>query len=254
MTPFAAFESAYAAVEPRVAVVLGSGLGGVAQAFREHASVGYADVPGVPPPTVAGHRGRLAVGDWDGVPALVCSGRVHFYEGHPWDRVTRLVELAADLGVRAAVLTNAAGGIRADLNPGDVMAIRAHLALLGRDAWRTVCPETGPYTPALVAAAETAGLPTGVYAGLTGPAYETHAEVRALRLMGADAVGMSTVREALAAAARGLQVCAVSCVTNKAAGLAPDPLTHADVEAVARAAVARVTGAVGALVRAAAGV
>lgn len=254
MTPFAAFEAACAAVNPRVAVVLGSGLGGVASAFRGRASVGYLDVPGVPPPTVAGHRGQLAVGEWAGTPALVCSGRVHFYEGHAWDRVTRLVELAADFGVRTVVLTNAAGGIRDDLNPGDVMLIRAQIALLGGDAWRTLEPESRPYTPSLLRVAEAAGLPTGVYAGVTGPAYETPAEIRALRAIGADAVGMSTVREALAAAARGLQVCAVSCVTNKAAGLSPGELSHADVEAVARASVARMAGAVDALVRAAAGV
>ncbi len=250
MTPFAAFEAECARLGPTAAVVLGSGLGGVAAGFAPTATLDYADIPGLVPPTVAGHRGQVAVGHWAGTPALVCLGRVHYYEGHPWDRVTRLVHLCADLGVRRVVLTNAAGGIRSDLNPGDLMAITAHLPLLGRADWRSPLPVAGPYTPDLVAVARAAGLSSGVYAALTGPCYETPAEIRAMAALGADAVGMSTAREAEAAAARGLQVAGVSCVTNKAAGLAPGALAHSEVEATARTAVNRLAAVVTALVAA----
>lgn len=250
MTPFAAFEAVCARLKPTAAVVLGSGLGGTAAGCAAAATLDYVDIPGLVPPTVAGHRGQLAVGRWARTPVLVCLGRVHYYEGHPWDRVTRLVHLCADLGVGRVVLTNAAGGIRPDLDPGDLMAITAHLPLLGRADWRNPLPVAGPYTPELVAVARNAGLAAGVYAALTGPCYETPAEIRALLALGADAVGMSTAREAEAALARGLQVAGVSCVTNKAAGLAPGALAHAEVEATARTAVDRLAAAVAALVAA----
>jgi len=239
MTRFDEFRRACESARPRTTVVLGSGLADVASGFTATHAVPYADVPGLAAPGVPGHRGELALGTWGGVPALVCFGRVHFYEGHPWDRVTRLVELAADLGVTRVVLTNAAGGLHPDLNPGDVMLIAGQVELLTPADWPHLAEPRRLYSPTLLERLQAAepGVRPGVYAGLTGPCYETPAEIRALAACGIDAVGMSTVREAAAAAARGLEVVGLSCVTNKAAGLAPGTLHHADVQATARLAV-----------------
>ena len=241
MTPFDDFRRACELSRPRSAVVLGSGLAGVAGAFASMHTLAYADVPGLVAPGVAGHRGELALGTWGGVPALVCFGRVHYYEGHPWGRVTRLVELVADLGVTRVVLTNAAGGLHVELNPGDVMLIAAQVELLTPADWPRLAEPRRLYTPALLEQLRAAEpkLVAGVYAGLTGPCYETPAEIRALAACGIDAVGMSTVREAAAAAARGLEVVGLSCVTNKAAGLAPGTLHHDDVQSTARLAAAK---------------
>ncbi len=232
---FTTFTAAVLAAKPRAAIVLGSGLGGVTDAVREIASIAYGDIPGFVPTTVHGHRGRLALGDWAGVPVLVAFGRLHFYEGHSWDVVTGLVRAITGLGVPRLVLTNAAGGIHPMLGPGSLMAIRGHLKLIGPDAWRRWAdgptPES-PYSPrlldAMLANERAAGrdLLAGVYAALTGPTYETIAEVRALKACGADAAGMSTAMEAEAAVALGLEVAAVSCITNKAAGLSDGPLDH----------------------------
>jgi purine-nucleoside phosphorylase len=199
------------------------------------------DVPGLVGPTVAGHRGTLAVGTWAGAPVVVCSGRVHFYEGHPWERVTRLVKVVAELGAKVLLLTNAAGGIRADLNPGDLMLLRGHLKLLDRDAWTRLGEIGNPYSPRLLSLLQQLdpALPTGVYAALTGPCYETPAEIRALAAAGADAVGMSTAIEAETATRLGLEVAAISTITNKAAGLGDGPLSHKEVEETAKLAVAR---------------
>jgi purine-nucleoside phosphorylase len=248
---FTQFAAVVQDLAPKAAVVLGSGLGGAAAAFREHASVPFGDIPGLVPTSVHGHGGRLAVGDWAGTPALVCFGRLHFYEGHPPDVVTGPVRVAADLGARAVVLTNAAGGIHPSLGPGSLMAIRGHLKLIGPVAWRKLAdgpePHT-PYSPRLIRVIEEhepengRGLHVGVYAALTGPSYETPAEIRALAACGADAVGMSTAMEAEAAAALGLEVAAVSCVTNRAAGLSASPLDHQDVLDNAKLAVERLGG------------
>lgn len=237
MTPFDQFRQAVREVAPTAAVVLGSGLGEVARDLQVVAAVSYANVPGLVPPSVLGHKGQMAVGAWDGTPTVVCYGRVHFYEGHDWDRVTRLVRLLAEFGVTRLVLTNAAGGIRDDLNPGDLMAIRGHLKLLDASSWKCLNPES-PYLllhPTL---------PSGIYAALTGPCYETPAEIRALRAIGADAVGMSTAMEAEVAAGLGMQVAGISCITNKAAGLTAGTLSHREVEDTARTAVAKLAAAV----------
>jgi purine-nucleoside phosphorylase len=235
--PFDEFRRAVDAVHPTAAVVLGSGLSEVANDFTPTATVAYADIPGLVPPTVAGHRGQMAVGHWAGVPTVVCYGRVHFYEGHPWERVTTLVRLLAEFGVRKLILTNAAGGIRDDLNPGDLMAIRGHIKLLDSNGWRVLAEGAEPTTYPLLAP----DLPVGVYAALTGPCYETPAEIRALRQIGADAVGMSTAVEAEAAVELGMTVAGVSCITNKAAGLAEGTLSHHEVEQTARTAVVRLS-------------
>lgn len=252
MAAFAQFSAAARAVAPRAAVVLGSGLGGAVGAFREAASVGFGSVPGLAPPTVAGHGGRLAAGHWGAVPVLVFFGRLHFYEGHPWDVVCGPARVAAELGVRAFVQTNAAGGIHPALGPGALVAVARHLTLLGPGGWRGRAP-AAPYSPRLLRAMadhEAAGgrdLPAGTYAALTGPSYETPAEIRALQVMGADVVGMSTAREAEAAAHLGLEAAAVACVTNHAAGLCDAPLDHAEVVRNAKLAAARLTALLGAV-------
>ena len=240
-TAFAEFAAVVKALAPRTAVVLGSGLGGVTSRFVEAASVSFADTPGLVPTTVHGHRGRFAVGEWAGVPALILFGRLHFYEGHPWDVVTGTIRAAADLGVSSLVLTNAAGGIHESLSPGDLMAIRGHILLAGPDAWRDPKVQR-PYSSRLTRRLIGHGLLAGVYAALTGPCYETPAEIRALMSMGADAVGMSTAKEAECAAGLGLEAAAVSCITNKAAGLGGETLDHAEVLVNAKLAVERLEG------------
>lgn len=246
-TPFDEFVIVAREVRPRAAVVLGSGLAAAADTLVIAASIPYAEIPELPAPTVAGHRGRLAVGHWDGTPVAVCFGRVHLYEGHPLPVVTRLVRVLVDLGVRSLLLTNAAGGIRPDLDPGTLMPIYSHVTWLG--------PEVGggcgaPYLASLTEQlcepmSDRSRLTPGVYAALTGPSYETPAEIRALRAIGVDAVGMSTAVEAEAAGGLGLAVAAVSCITNRAAGLGDTPLSHAHVEETALLAVDRLAELIG---------
>ena len=214
---------------PRVAIIFGSGLGAVVDRVNPIAEAKFAEIPGFAAPTVHGHGGRAVLGDWAGVRVLVFQGRMHFYEGHTWERATATVRLAAELGAKLLLLTNAAGGIHDSLNPGDLMAIRDHIKLLDANAWKNPTP-VSPYSPRLVARTK---LFAGTYAALTGPTYETPAEIRALRAMGADAVGMSTAMEAEAAAALGLEVAAISCITNKAAGLSPGVLDHLEVQQIA---------------------
>lgn len=255
MPAFAAFAAAARTLAPRAAVVLGSGLGDVLTAFREHTSVGFGDIPGLVPPTVSGHGGRLAVGAWGGVPALVFFGRLHFYEGHPWDVVCGPARVAAELGARAFLQTNAVGGIHPSLGPGSLMAVSAHLTLFGPAAWRELS-RAAPYSPRLLAAltaheaAAGRELLVGTYAALTGPSYETPAEIRALKELGADVVGMSTAREAEAAAGFGMEPAAVSCITNHAAGISATPLDHAEVVRNAKLAAARLATLLGAVVAA----
>jgi purine-nucleoside phosphorylase len=248
---FAEFARTARALAPTAAVVLGSGLGGVTARFRESASVAFGDIHGLVPTTVHGHRGRLAVGLWGDAPALLFLGRLHFYEGHPREVVTGTVRAVADLGAKVLVLTNAAGGIHPSLDPGSLMAIRGHVKLVGPGAWRELSAERGRdgrsdvYSPRLLQAmqeheaAARRELFAGVYAALTGPSYETPAEIRALAACGADAVGMSTAMEAEAAAELGLEVAAISCITNRAAGLSSAPLDHAEVLVNAKLAVER---------------
>jgi purine-nucleoside phosphorylase len=255
--PVAPFTREVNRLSPRTAVVVGSGLAGVTAGFSESASITFADIPGLVSPTVHGHTGRIAIGEWEGAPVLIFFGRLHFYEGNTWGVITAPVRLAAKLGVKVIVLTNAAGGIHPLLGPGSLMAIRDHLTLLDRDDWRRLAAGATPcnlYTPSLISRMQhhevAAGreLLVGTYAGLTGPCYETPAEIRALRACGADAVGMSTAKEAEAAAGLGLEVAAVSCVTNWAAGLSDISLTHTDVLANAKLAVGRLGGLLRALV------
>jgi purine-nucleoside phosphorylase len=238
---FTALTHACREAPPAVAVVLGSGMGAVARRVRGEVTVPFADVPGLPPSSVAGHKGCLTLGEWAGLRVLVFEGRLHHYEGHGWDEVVRPVRLAAELGARKAILTNASGGIREDLVPGSLMAVRDHIQWTRPYWWRHPGPgglgpaRPSPYSAALLdvltraAGALGERLPQGVYAAVTGPSYETPAEVRALRAWGADAVGMSTAREVEAGADAGLECAALSCITNRAAGLATRPLSHAEV-------------------------
>jgi purine-nucleoside phosphorylase len=249
MSAFAAFSSHCRSAPPRVAVVLGSGLGEGARAFVETAAVPFADVPGLAVPTVHGHRGALAYGHWSGTPALLFHGRMHYYEGHPREIVTAPVRVAAQLGVTRFIMTNAAGGIHPTLELGSLMAIRSHLKLIGAGAWRTLASGavlSSPYSPRLLD--RLPGLLTGVYAALTGPSYETPAEIGALAACGVDAVGMSTALEAEAAAELGMEVAAISCVTNRAAGLSAEVLDHKEVLVNAKLAVGRLGDLIGELI------
>jgi purine-nucleoside phosphorylase len=242
MTPFETFQLACQTAKPRTAIVLGSGLTGVSRGFVESQSLSFADIPGLVPPTIAGHRGQLSLGTLEGHAVLFCFGRVHFYEGHPWDRVLRLVNLIADWGLERLILTNAAGGLHPQLDPGSAMLIRGQVTLLTPSDYRNLTCVQTPYSATLneQLLGENPKLIAGVYAGLTGPCYETPAEIRALAACQIDAVGMSTVREAQAGYERGLQVVGLSCITNKAAGLSAGTLNHAEVETTARLAVEKI--------------
>jgi purine-nucleoside phosphorylase len=229
---------------PALGIVLGSGLGGLAEDVTEPVSIPFADLPGWPAPTAPGHAGRLVLGRLDGVPVVLLQGRLHLYEGNAEGLVVQPVLLMGRLGARAVVLTNAAGGVNPTYGAGALMVIADHLNLTGRtpllgpnaDALGPRFPDlTSAWSPGLRAALRAAGaaegvpLEEGVYAGLLGPSFETPAEVRMLRTLGADAVGMSTVLEAIAARWAGIEICGVSLVTNPGAGYSGQPLSHEEV-------------------------
>lgn len=212
---------------PKVVVILGSGLSDVADCLGDAVELPFGSVPGLDSSSVPGHRGVLLLGRWSGIFVLVFAGRLHYYEGHPWRRVVQPIHIAQQLGASIVLATNAAGGIRDDLGPGDLMAVRAHLDCTRETWWRDgIAFSEAPYTPRLLASLS---LPTGIYAQLTGPCYETPAEIRALRACGAHAIGMSTGREMDTAHALGMECAAISCITNKAAGLSDTPIDHAEV-------------------------
>jgi purine-nucleoside phosphorylase len=235
------------ASRPRMGVVLGSGLGAFADSLAELQKLPYASLPHFASIGVSGHAGNLCFGRIGALEIACLQGRVHAYEGHPVARVVFGVRVLAALGCRAVLLTNAAGGIRADLGPGDLMLITDHLNLTGHNpllgpvrTGGTRFPDmTTAYAPELGACARAAAaelnldLKSGIYAGVLGPSYETPAEIRMLRTLGADAVGMSTVLEMIALRELGVRASAVSVITNQAAGLSGEPLSHAEVEAAA---------------------
>ncbi|MEY4510207.1 MAG: hypothetical protein RLZZ450_2329 [Pseudomonadota bacterium] len=244
---------------PRVALVLGSGLGGLCDVFDARVALPYAAIPGLPSATVHGHAGQLVAGRLEGVDVIAMQGRLHPYEGHSLAAVVLGVRLMLKLGATTLIVTNASGGIDPQLGPGSLLAITDHINLTGQNCLvGPNDPELGPrfsdmsaaYDPELLAlASEVAGeqgvpLARGVYAGVLGPSYETPAEVRMLRVLGASAVGMSTVQEVIAARHMGASVLGISCVTNPAAGLSAVPLNHADVEATARASAEKLTNLV----------
>jgi purine-nucleoside phosphorylase len=233
-------------------VVLGSGLGGFADAVEHAVELPYAEIPGWPVSTAIGHAGTLVLGELAGVPVAVMKGRAHLYEGVPAAKVVFGVRVLGSLGIESLVLTNACGGIDPGVAPGTLVAVSDHFNLQGTsplvgpndDALGPRFPDmTDAYDPTYRAlareAAERLGIPLGegVYAAWLGPAFETPAEIRMLRTLGADLVGMSTVPEVLAARHMGIRCLALSCVTNAAAGVLPEPIDHERVlEVGARAA------------------
>jgi purine-nucleoside phosphorylase len=228
---------------PAAALVLGSGLGGLADEIQDAVRIPYARIPGFPRSTVAGHAGALVAGILNGVEVVAMQGRFHLYEGWDAAEVALPIRALSALGVELLLLTNAAGGLRPGMGSGDLMLLADHLNLTGRNP--LMGPVVGreerfpdmsdPYDPELRRLAESVALELkiplsqGVYAALLGPSYETPAEVRMLRTLGADAVGMSTVPEVLVARALGMRVMAISLVTNLAAGLGPAALSHDEV-------------------------
>lgn len=245
-----------------VAVVLGSGLSEYAAGLPEAVAVPYSEIPGFPRPTVSGHAGTLVSADFGNVRGLVLAGRAHYYEGHELADVVLAVRAVAIAGCRAVLLTNAAGGVNRDFNPGDLVIISDHLNLTGRnplmgpndDRLGTRFPDMSEvYSRRLrlviAATARQQGfdMPEGVYAWLTGPSYETPAEIRMAGVVGADLVGMSTVPEAIALRHMGVEVAGISLVTNLAAGISASPLSHEEVKETADAAADRFAGLLDAL-------
>jgi len=252
-SPFGARAAADAAAEirrrigageaPVLGIILGSGLGGLARRIDDARDVAFADVPGFPSATVVGHAGRVIAGRVAGRPVVALAGRFHMYEGHSAALAGFPVRVLHALGARTLFVSNAAGGIRATLTPGDLMIITDHLNLMFRNplvgtlvAGDLRFPDMSePYDRKLSALLREQGaslgitMREGVYCGLLGPTYETPAEVRMLRVLGADAVGMSTVPEVVVARAMGMRVAGVSCITNLASGVSPTPLSHAEV-------------------------
>ena len=233
-------------VEPRIAIVLGSGLGGFADDFDEAVGIPYEEIPGFVRSTAQGHAGRLVVGKVDSVPVVAMQGRVHYYEGYSFEEVTFPIRTFKLLGIKTLILTNAAGGINVQLTQGALMVISDHVNLMGDNPLRGPNDERfGPrfpdmsavYSPELqelvVDEAKASGMEVrrGIYGGLSGPSYETPAEIHLLRNLGADAVGMSTVPEAIVARHMGLEVLGISCITNMAAGISDEPINHEEVMA-----------------------
>lgn len=233
---------------PEIALVLGSGLGDYAKEMDVKESISYSEIEGFPVSTVPGHEGRFLFGYVKGVPIVAMQGRVHYYEGYPITDVVLPVRLMGLLGAKTVILTNAAGGVNFNFQPGDLMMITDHMTtvvpspLIGANI-----DELGPRFPDMSEvydkelreiirqAARNTGisLQQGVYVQLTGPAYETPAEIRMCRIWGADAVGMSTACEAVAARHMGLKVCGISCITNMASGMSGKPLDHKEVQETA---------------------
>ena len=242
-------------VAPQVGLVLGSGLGAFAERLKNRVAIPYQDIPHFPVPSgVVGHAGELVLGDVGKTPVVVLSGRVHFYEGRPMTDVVFPARVLARLGVSAVVLTNAAGGVRKTFRPGDLMLMSDHINAFGtnpligvnEDQLGARFPDMSRvYDPALrklaKATARSLRIPLreGVYLGNSGPSYETPAEIRAYRTIGADAVGMSTVPEAIALRHAGVRVIGISTITNMAAGILPKPLEHAEVLATTKRVGAR---------------
>jgi purine-nucleoside phosphorylase len=255
---------------PYIGIVLGSGLGAAAAAVREPAIIPYAEIPHFPRSTVEGHSGRIVAGTLNGVPVLVMQGRVHFYEGYPPAQVTFPMRVLGALGLRAVLLTNAAGGIAEGYRIGQLVALADHINFMG---WSPLVgpneprfafqPNSGPRFPAVglrftdmteayskplralardAAAEEGFALDEGVYLAVSGPSFETPAEIRAFRTLGATLVGMSTVPETIVARHMGIEVLGISCVTNLAAGLGASKLSHEEVFEAGRQVEDRLAG------------
>jgi purine-nucleoside phosphorylase len=229
---------------PEIGLVLGSGLGGIADLIKDPTFISYTDIPHFHGTSVEGHAGQMMLGKLQGVPLVCLMGRFHLYEGYPMDDVVFPTRTICGLGIHTLILTNAAGGVKSHFKPGDLMLMNDHLNLMGDNPLRgTHIAQLGPRFPDLSEAysrvcieviektATELNIPIkkGVYAGLLGPTYETPAEVKMLHTLGADAVGMSTVPESIAANHLGVRVVGISCIANLAAGLTPEKLTHQEV-------------------------
>ncbi len=252
-------------LRPRLGIVLGSGFGAVARAIAVEHEFAYRDLPGFPVGTVPGHAGRLIIGEWHGVAVALLAGRAHYYEGFELAESTFSTRVLAALGVDTLLLTNAAGGINARFRVGDFMALTDHINLIGTNPLRGPEPEglnrfvdlTAAYDAPLRKRLKTAARKArvkcheGIYIAVSGPSFETPAEIRAFRTLGADAVGMSTVPETIVARQCGLKVAAVSCITNAAAGLGGKGqiVSHLDVLELARQREDLATRMVGEFVR-----
>lgn len=244
ITAAADYIKSHTHLRPKIGLVLGSGLGDYADTLEDAVKLPFSQIPNFPVPTIAGHQGAMVFGRKCGQEVVVLQGRIHYYEGLPQQEITLPIRVLAALGVTTLVLTNACGGVNLDFRPGDLMLISDHINFSGAspligpnlDSFGPRFPDMSDlYTKALrqavKQAAEEAGiqLREGVYAMYPGPNYETPAEIRMFRTLGADAVGMSTVPEALVAGHCGMQVMGVSCITNMAAGVLPVKLSHAEV-------------------------
>ena len=240
----AQFVLARTTLRPKIALVLGSGLGGFADSLTEAVRVPYAEIPSFPQSTAIGHAGRLVIGKAGGVAVAAMQGRVHLYEGYSAQEVTFPMRVFGRMGIRAAIITNAAGGINLGYSQGALVLVRDHINLQGAnplvgandDRFGVRFPDmtqayARDYREMVREEAAKLGvmMHEGVYAGLLGPSYETPAEIEYLRRIGADLVGMSTVAEVIAARHMGIKVLAISCVTNMAAGILDQPLSHAEV-------------------------
>jgi purine-nucleoside phosphorylase len=253
----AEFVAAKSELRPTIAIVLGSGLGAFAEQLEESIAISFAEIPQFPRSTVPGHSGKLVIGKVAGVPVAVMQGRVHAYEGYSSEEVTFPIRVLGRMGVKTLVLTNAAGGINEGLKQGQLVLIADHINLSGRN------PVAGPnedrfgprffdmseaYSSRLrLLAIEAARsmefrLYEAVYLSVLGPSFETPAEIRAFRTLGADLVGMSTVQETIVARQMGMEVLGISCVTNMAAGIQKEPLSHEEVMATGRAVEAQLAG------------
>lgn len=244
VTQAAVYIAQKSTVTPKVGLILGSGLGVLADQVNAAVKIPYADIPSFPVSTVSGHAGRLVLGSLSGCHVIAMQGRFHHYEGYSLKEVTFPVRVMKTLGVETVIVTNAAGGINKQFSNGDLMLIRDHLnmtfrnPLMGKNEtdWGPRFPDMSQaYDKTLrslankVASDQGIRLQEGVYAGVVGPSYETPAEIRMLRVMGADAVGMSTVPEVIVARHSGMKVLGISCVTNMAAGILDQPLSHEEV-------------------------
>lgn len=233
---------------PQVALILGSGLGNYAERFQEEGVIDYREIEGFPVSTVPGHKGRFIFAHVEGTPVVMMQGRVHYYEGYPMSDVVLPVRLMRKMGAKVLFLTNAAGGVNFDFAPGDFMLIRDQIAsfvpspLLGPNVeeWGARFPDMShiydeDLQEIIRSSASQMGLKLqeGVYLQLTGPAYESPAEIRMCRALGADAVGMSTACEAVAANHMGYKICGISCISNLASGMTQQPLSHKEVQETA---------------------
>jgi purine-nucleoside phosphorylase len=230
-------------LRPTLAIILGSGFHHALSELKVDADISYKKLPGFPPVGVSGHAGQLLVGDLGGTPVMILSGRSHFYEGHEMPAVTFATRVLAAYGIEDLMLTNAAGGLNRKYRPGDFMILTDHINLMGANPLRGLTLSELPrfvdltcvYDRGLRKLLERAGracriaLHSGVYLAVSGPSYETPAEIRAFTRLGADAVGMSTVPEAIVAHQCGMRVAGMSCITNLAAGRGKQPLSHAEV-------------------------